>query len=288
MCRRSRRSSWDRSSLWRATATCRSSRYWGARPSFPTCRRGTSTTTARRPPRSFVRSLLLLLSPLNVQVSCAPIGDIPGMNVWEAIAADAARVAGALVAFVGVLQDEGERILGAIGNRQTAVTADASFAMRIRDAADLVVLADASADSRLASHPLVAGAPGIRFYAGVPLRDEHGAFVGALSIIDRASRTLSTEQIATLRMLGRHAERELLLRHLVEEADARFREFFEHTSDLVMTVGPDGQLFHANDTALTTLGITRGAPLDRVADADRRDELREVIATVFETRKPQR
>src|SRR5688572_5635252 len=195
------------------------------------------------------------------------IGERPGMNVWEAIAADAARVAGAPVAFVGVLRDEGERILGAVGTRQTAVTAEASFAMRIRDTADTVMVADATADSRLASHPPMAGAPGIRFYAGIPLRDEHGAFVGALSIIDRASRTLSAEQIATLRMLGRHAERELLLRHLVEEADSRFREFFEHTSDLVMTVGPDGTLFHANDTALTTLGINRGSPLDRVADA---------------------
>src|SRR5687767_7006835 len=124
------------------------------------------------------------------------------MNVWEAIAADAAGVAGAPVALVGGLQGEGEWILGGVGTEPTAVTADASFAMRIRESADVVVVADATADSRLASHPLVAGAPGIRFYAGIPLRDEHGDFVGALSILDRAHHTLTSEQIDTLRILG--------------------------------------------------------------------------------------
>lgn len=210
------------------------------------------------------------------------------MKVWEAIAADAARVAGAPVAWIGVLEQNTERILGAVGTRQTAVTADASFAMRIRDEADLVVVADASADARLASHPLVAGAAAIRWYAGIPLRDEDGAFIGALSIIDRVAHTLSEDEMATLRILGRHAEREILLRHFVEEADSRFRDFFEHTSDLVMTIGPDGNLFHANDTALTTLGISRGAPLALVADPERRDELREVMSAMFATRQPQR
>ena len=210
------------------------------------------------------------------------------MNVWEAIAADAARTAGAPVALVGVLQDAGEQILGAVGTKQSAVAADASFAMRIRDAAGLVILPDASADSRLASHPLVAGPAGIRFYAGIPLRDEQGAFIGALSVVDRAARTLSADQIETLRILGRHAERELLLRHLVDEADARFREFFEHTSDLVMTVGADGRLMHANDTALTALGIERGSLLVSVADPERRDELQQVLRDVVNTARPQR
>ena len=210
------------------------------------------------------------------------------MNLWESLAADAARLFGAPVAFVGVLDGDGERLEGAVGTKSTSVAADASFAMRIRGATDLVLIPDATADSRLASHPLVAGAPGIRFYAGAPLLDEHGEFLGALSVIDRTPREATPQQLDTLRILGRHAARELLLRRATVDAEERFREFFEHTSDLVMTVGANGALLHANDTALEALGITRGTLLDRVVDPERRDEMREVLAAVFEQGEPQR
>ncbi|HYR28422.1 MAG TPA: ATP-binding protein, partial [Thermoanaerobaculia bacterium] len=215
------------------------------------------------------------------------------MSVWDSIAGDAARTVGAPVAFVGVLDHDGEKLLGAVGTKSASVTADASFASRIRGARDLVVITDATADSRLASHPLVTGAPAIRFYAGVPLLDEHGEFLGALSVIDRNPqdrnpRALTPQQLDTLRILGRHAARELVLQRTAQDAEERFREFFEHTSDLVMTVGANGALLHANDTALSTLGVTRGTALHAVVDPERRDEMREVVAAVFASNEPQR
>jgi len=210
------------------------------------------------------------------------------MSVWDTIAGDAARAVGAPVAFVGVLDHDGEKLLGAVGTKSTSVAADASFATCIRGAKELVVIEDATADPRLASHPLVAGAPAIRFYAGAPLLDEQGELLGALSVIDRNPHTLTPQQLDTLLILGRHASRELIAQRATQDAEERFREFFEHTSDLVMTVGAHGALLHANDTALTTLGVTRGTPLHAVVDPERRDEMREVIAAVFARNEPQR
>ncbi len=60
--------------------------------------------------------------------------------------------------------------------------------------ARLVVIGDTLSDPRFASHPMVVGEPGIRFYAGAPLRAQGGHVVGALCTVDTAPRTISPEQ----------------------------------------------------------------------------------------------
>lgn len=56
-----------------------------------------------------------------------------------------------------------------------------------------LVIPDTHADERFADNPFVTGDPGIRFYAGVPLR-VHERRVGTLCILDRKPRQLSVEQ----------------------------------------------------------------------------------------------
>ncbi|MFM9917451.1 MAG: PAS domain-containing protein [Rhizobacter sp.] len=74
---------------------------------------------------------------------------------------------------------------------------------------DLLEIADASCDSRFHDNPLVAGEPGIRFYAGVPLRLANGLCVGALCVIDRRPRQLDETQRELLRCLAQVASRTL-------------------------------------------------------------------------------
>jgi PAS domain S-box-containing protein len=192
------------------------------------------------------------------------------------------------VAWIGFITDDGEEIVAAAGSKPRHLPKDASFAMRIADASGIVVVPDTTADPRFASHPMVAGAPLIRFYAGVPLVDAHGAFVGALSVLDRVPRTLSEEQAALLRSLAREASREIAHRQELSEANDRFRDFFEQTSDLVLSLGSDGALLHANEVAHTALGISRGTPLVQAVDPERREELRDALARVFEAGQPER
>ena len=206
----------------------------------------------------------------------------------ELLSGDAARVLRVPVAWVGLVQGDGEDIVAATGTAARRVPRDSSFASRLGDARDVVVVPDATADSRFASHPLVAGAPHIRFYAGAPLFDAEQRFAGALSVLDRTTRTLSEEQVAILRILGREASRELQMRDELVEANARFRDFFEQSSDLIMSLGPDGSVLHANEAAQTTLGISHGASLLQVAEPERRDELRAALRSVFAHAAPQR
>jgi diguanylate cyclase (GGDEF)-like protein len=73
---------------------------------------------------------------------------------------------------------------------------------------DVLVIEDATRDPRFVGNPLVTGAPGIRFYAGVPLRplmtgianDLPG--VGTLCILDTRPRSFSNRERTQLLKLG--------------------------------------------------------------------------------------
>lgn len=67
----------------------------------------------------------------------------------------------------------------------------------------VMIVEDATADSRFAANPLVTSEPHIRFYAGAPLVDSEGFGLGTLCVIDRQPRQLSPTQQATLEALAR-------------------------------------------------------------------------------------
>ncbi len=77
----------------------------------------------------------------------------------------------------------------------------------------LFEVADARLDPRFADNPLVSGPPGIRFYAGHPLR-VHGYSLGTLCLIDQRPRQLDAEDRQLLADLAGMAEQELAALHL--------------------------------------------------------------------------
>ena len=74
------------------------------------------------------------------------------------------------------------------------------------------LLTDAKLDPRSLANPLVAGEFGLRFYLGVPLETHDKFNLGTLCVIDRQPRTVSAEQIETLRDLARVVMDEMELR----------------------------------------------------------------------------
>ena len=71
---------------------------------------------------------------------------------------------------------------------------------------EVFIIEDMLRDQRFAANPLGNGGPGVRFYAGVPIKVETGYRVGALCIADVRPRTLSSARIERLRQLGKLAE----------------------------------------------------------------------------------
>ncbi|MFQ3219201.1 MAG: diguanylate cyclase (GGDEF)-like protein [Paraglaciecola sp.] len=72
-----------------------------------------------------------------------------------------------------------------------------------------LVIADTWEHPDFANHPMVTGAPNIRFYAGVPLKVNNAYNVATLCIIDSYPRTFNQADIAILEDLARIVESEL-------------------------------------------------------------------------------
>ncbi|WFE74833.1 sensor domain-containing diguanylate cyclase [Roseinatronobacter sp. S2] len=107
----------------------------------------------------------------------------------------------------------------------------------IRDDRPLKV-ADATRDSRFSGNPMVTGAPGVRYYLGVPLRSPDGYNIGSLCILGHTPRDFSEGEIKVLQsfasLIVSQMELRLVSRHdtltgtLTRSAfDARLRSEFE-------------------------------------------------------------
>ena len=86
---------------------------------------------------------------------------------------------------------------------------------------DLLVIPDLAADPRTSGNPLVTGEPGIRFYAGAPLRTPEGQVLGSQCVIDMKPRPegLTSEQADDLRVLAEQVVDQLRLRRSIQVRD---------------------------------------------------------------------
>lgn len=155
----------------------------------------------------------------------------------------------ALVSFV----DENRQFLKAnVGLPVKETPRDIAFcAHAILDTQPLVVN-DAAADPRFAGNPLVVGDPGIRFYAGVPLRTPEGLALGTLCAIDRTPRELSADQHKALTALARQVMAQLELRRMIFGFEASLLEAREPAP--VSSVAPVVNVDIAAERARTLLG----------------------------------
>ncbi|HEV8432192.1 MAG TPA: PAS domain S-box protein [Thermoanaerobaculia bacterium] len=89
-----------------------------------------------------------------------------------------------------------------------------------------------------------------------------------------------------------HEEEVANLRESIEESEARFRDLFEQTDDLIMSIGIDGRVLHANQATLNALGATNEElsriDIVRIVDSEERESFRRALQRVFLKAEPQR
>lgn len=98
---------------------------------------------------------------------------------------------------------------------------------------DPLIVTDALRDPAFADNPLVTAEPGIRFYAGCPLR-HHGQAIGTLCLIDHKARSFDAEQARQLRNLADIVENEFRLQELDTEQNRLLKELDESMRQVLM------------------------------------------------------
>jgi diguanylate cyclase (GGDEF)-like protein/PAS domain S-box-containing protein len=134
--------------------------------------------------------------------------DTPQEHEFDAIVMLAQRVLDVPIALVSLVDDHRQWFKAKCGIEASETPREDAFCSHAIHAQDIMVVEDATLDPRFADNPFVTGAPGIRFYAGVPLRPaaegyaEDLAGIGTLCVVDTRPRTLSPQDVTMLREIA--------------------------------------------------------------------------------------
>lgn len=130
--------------------------------------------------------------------------DTPADERFDVFTRLAARAAGTPIAALSLLDADRQFLKSAVGLTARETPRDVSFcAHAVLTPDQPLVVPDARRDPRFADNPLVVGHPGIRFYAGMPVRGPSGHALGALCVIDVSPRMPPPGVIETLADLAR-------------------------------------------------------------------------------------
>lgn len=104
--------------------------------------------------------------------------------------------------FISVLDNDHQYVQAAHNFALRQSSREDSLCRHVVDSDSAVVVPDTWLDARFATHPLITGAPYIRFYTGVPLKNREGIVLGTLCVTDTEPHPFSAAQVTTLKLLA--------------------------------------------------------------------------------------
>jgi diguanylate cyclase (GGDEF)-like protein/PAS domain S-box-containing protein len=163
---------------------------------------------------------------------------------------------------------------------------DVSFCAHAIAQDDVMVVPDTLADERFHDNPLVTGAAGMRFYAGVPLRSPQGHPIGVLCVIDRRPRhDFSADDRQRLAELARMAADRLELRRVeiaLERTRPAFEAYARNSPTAVVWFDEDGLILAWNQAAAALHGYSidegPGLPFVQLVTPAERPRLQRLVA----------
>ena len=147
--------------------------------------------------------------------------------IFDALTRAAALACEVPIALVSLVDEQRQWFKACTGLDVVETSRDLAFCAHAILSDALFEVPDATLDARFADNPLVLGAPGIRFYAGVPMVLPGGERIGTLCVIDRRPRRLDAEQRRLLAELAEATLQALLLRERTLEVAWKSRSRLE-------------------------------------------------------------
>jgi len=183
---------------------------------------------------------------------------------FDELTRTAALVCQVPIAFISLVDDQRQWFKSRYGIEVSeSPRALALCAQAIEQPEELLEVEDASQDPRFSAHPLVTGAPRLRFYAGAPLVDSAGHALGTLCVCDRQPRTLQPWQREVLGTLARQVMRLLEARATTclagvppqKSTGASLQTLMQNVPTGAVLVHLDGRI-EINESASAIIGYT--------------------------------
>ena len=121
-------------------------------------------------------------------------------------------------ALVSLVDEARQWFKARIGVEAEETARDISFCAHGILQTDLLIVPDATKDTRFMDSPLVTQEPRIQFYAGAPLITAGGQALGMLCVTDQKPRHLTPAQTDSLRLLARQVVAQMELRKRTRES----------------------------------------------------------------------
>lgn len=133
---------------------------------------------------------------------------------FERVTRLASRLIGVPIAAISLIDSDRQWFKSIQGLEASESSREISFCGHTILGNDVMIVEDATRDERFIGNPFVTDNPGIRFYAGCPVRSPDGHKIGSLCVIDREPRTLTASQLEDLKDLAAMVEVEIKSSHL--------------------------------------------------------------------------
>ncbi|MBT4496676.1 MAG: HAMP domain-containing histidine kinase [Gemmatimonadetes bacterium] len=139
---------------------------------------------------------------------------------YDDLTALAAHICKTPIALISLIDEGRQWFKSAVGLDAPETPRDISFCGHVVADREMLVVQNATDDTRFADNPLVTGPPDIRFYAGAPLVTPDDHYLGTLCVIDSNSRELSSIEETMLLALSRQVVSQLELRLKLKQLES--------------------------------------------------------------------
>jgi PAS domain S-box-containing protein len=181
--------------------------------------------------------------------------DLPKDPQLDIFAETACVVTGCPSSLISIMESETQTVQSCIGMSIDRVDRKDTLCQYSIATGDIVVINDTLTDERSFDNPLILQG-GIRFYAGVPLIDDEGFALGTLCVIDYKPKTISEEQIVTLKKIGAAVTNFLIANRKSIQAEY-FQQTYNISNNLICVSDNNFMLKDVNPAFEKTFGLNR-------------------------------
>ncbi len=225
----------------------------------------------------------------------------PLQTALEHITSLVERLFGVPFAAVSLIDQDEQRFIAPRGFEPERIRCADSFCIHTIANGRMTIVADACSDDRFCHSPLVTGRPGIRFYAGVPLKTSHGRVLGTLCIMDTLPhRVLPDTEQALLTDLAAIVLDEIVLAQegmrcgadgqrapaVLPYVDWQPGSLVQYTSEIITLLDAEGCIRYESPSVERILGYCPGGRIGRslfdFVHADDGAHVREHVAALLQ------